>query len=114
MLLTCLCVYQFNLECWCCCIPQLVSNPGQFDVMVMPNLYGNIVSNIGAALVGGAGVCPGKNIGTNFILFEQGARHTGLELAFQNRANPTAMLLSSTALLGHLGCVLENPMHFSC
>lgn len=84
---------------------QLVSNPKQFDVMVMPNLYGNIVSNIGAGLVGGAGVCSGKNVGRDFVLFEQGARHTGLELAFQNRANPTAMLLSATAMLRHLGCV---------
>ena len=82
---------------------QLVSNPQQFDVMVMPNLYGNIVSNVGAGLVGGAGVCSGKNVGRDFVLFEQGARHTGLELAFQNQANPTAMLLSATAMLRHLG-----------
>lgn len=80
-----------------------MSNPKQFDVMVMPNLYGNIVGNIGAGLVGGAGVCPGKNVGWDFVLFEQGARHTGLELAFQNRANPTAMLLSATSMLRHLG-----------
>lgn len=73
--------------------------------MVMPNLYGNIVSNIGAGLVGGAGVCSGKNVGRDYVVFEQGARHTGLELAFQNRANPTAMLLSSTRLLNHLGLV---------
>lgn len=53
-----------------CCM-QLVSNPRQFDVMVMPNLYGNIVSNIGAGLVGGAGVCPGKNVGRDFVVFEQ-------------------------------------------
>lgn len=48
----------------------MVSNPYQFDVMVMPNLYGNIVSNIGAGLVGGAGVCPGRNIGIDNIIFE--------------------------------------------
>ena len=71
--------------------------------MVMPNLYGNIVSNIGAGLVGGAGLCPGKNVGVENVLFEQGARHTGLEIAFQNLANPTAMLLSSTRMLSHLG-----------
>lgn len=80
-----------------------MSNPWQFDVMVMPNLYGNIVSNIGAGLVGGAGLCPGKNVGVENVLFEQGARHTGLEIAFQNLANPTAMLLSSTRMLSHLG-----------
>lgn len=85
-----------------CCM-QLVSKPQQFDVMVMPNLYGNIVSNIGAGLVGGAGVCPGKNVGREYVIFEQGARHAGLDLAFQNVANPTAMLLSATAMLRHLG-----------
>ena len=48
----------------------MVSNPNQFDVMVMPNLYGNIVSNIGAGLVGGAGLVAGKNIGTHYVMFE--------------------------------------------
>ena len=48
----------------------MVSNPTQFDVMVMPNLYGNIVSNIGAGLVGGAGVVPGKNVGVDYTIFE--------------------------------------------
>ena len=53
----------------------MVSNPNQFDVMVMPNLYGNIVSNIGAGLVGGAGLVAGKNVGTNFVLFEPVRSH---------------------------------------
>ncbi len=48
----------------------MVSNPGQFDVMVMPNLYGNILSNIGAGLVGGAGICPGRNVGKEHVIFE--------------------------------------------
>ena len=48
----------------------MVSNPHQFDVMVMPNLYGNVISNVGAGLVGGAGVCPGKNVGNDYVLFE--------------------------------------------
>ena len=52
------------------CSMQLVSKPQQFDVMVMPNLYGNIVSNVGAALVGGPGIIPGANIGREFALFE--------------------------------------------
>ena len=52
-----------------CCM-QLVSNPQQFDVMVMPNLYGNIVSNIGASLVGGPGIVPGENIGGDYAVFE--------------------------------------------
>ncbi|XP_003384684.2 PREDICTED: isocitrate dehydrogenase [NAD] subunit 1, mitochondrial-like [Amphimedon queenslandica] len=85
-----------------CCM-QMVSNPYQFDVMVMPNLYGNIVSNIGAGLVGGAGVCPGRNVGVNNIIFEPGARHSGREISARNIANPTAMLLSSVGLLRHLG-----------
>lgn len=49
---------------------QLVANPEQFDVMVMPNLYGNIVSNIATSLVGGPGMVPGENIGDNYALFE--------------------------------------------
>ena len=52
-----------------CCM-QLVSNPQQFDVMVMPNLYGNIVSNIGASLVGGPGIVPGENVGGDYAVFE--------------------------------------------
>ena len=52
-----------------CCM-QLVSNPQQFDVMVMLNLYGNIVSNIGASLVGGPGIVPGENIGGDYAVFE--------------------------------------------
>ena len=51
-------------------IYQLVANPEQFDVMVMPNLYGNIVSNIATSLVGGPGMVPGENIGDNYALFE--------------------------------------------
>lgn len=49
---------------------QLVSKPQQFDVMVMPNLYGNIVSNVGAGLVGGPGIVPGCNIGREYAMFE--------------------------------------------
>ena len=47
-----------------------MSNPNQFDVMVLPNLYGNIVGNIGAALVGGPGIVPGENIGGDYAVFE--------------------------------------------
>lgn len=49
----------------------MVSNPTQFDVMLMPNLYGNIVSNIGAGLVGGAGVVPGKSVALDYTIFER-------------------------------------------
>ena len=49
---------------------KLVSKPNQFDVMVLPNLYGSIVDNVGAGLVGGAGVVPGKSFGHRFAIFE--------------------------------------------
>ena len=49
---------------------QMVSRPQQFDVLVMPNLYGNILSNIAAGLVGGPGLVPGMNVGTNYAVFE--------------------------------------------
>ncbi len=82
---------------------QLVSRPQQFDVMVMPNLYGNIVSNIGAALVGGPGVVPGCNIGREYALYEPGCRHVAKDIMGTSRANPAAMILSSTMMLRHLG-----------
>ncbi|WP_411023601.1 isocitrate/isopropylmalate family dehydrogenase, partial [Salmonella sp. s51228] len=65
-----------------CCM-QLVSNPYQFDVMVLPNLYGNIVANIGAGLIGGAGLAPGENIGINAVIYEPGARHSFEKKAFK-------------------------------
>jgi isocitrate dehydrogenase (NAD+) len=98
---------------------QLVAKPQQFDVMVMPNLYGAIVSNIGAALVGGPGVVPGCNIGTvspllvenvavttsvqEYALFEPGCRHVAKDIMGANKANPAAMILSATMMLRHLG-----------
>ncbi|GAA5974815.1 hypothetical protein JCM11641_008373 [Rhodosporidiobolus odoratus] len=82
---------------------QLVNRPQQFDVMVMPNLYGSIVSNIGAALVGGPGIVPGANIGREFALFEPGCRHVAKDIQGQDIANPAAMVLSSAMLLRHLG-----------
>ncbi|KAH9999891.1 hypothetical protein BJV77DRAFT_499637 [Russula vinacea] len=85
---------------------QLVANPRQFDVMVMPNLYGAIVSNIGAALVGGPGVVPGCNVGRDYALFEPGCRHVAKDIMGQDRANPAAMILSATMMLRHLGSVL--------
>ncbi|KJE93036.1 isocitrate dehydrogenase subunit 1 [Capsaspora owczarzaki ATCC 30864] len=81
---------------------QMVSKPGQFDVLVMPNLYGNIIGNIGAGLVGGAGIVPGINIGRDFAVFEPGARHVAKDIEGQNVANPTAMIFSSTLMLRHL------------
>ena len=81
---------------------QIVSNPRQFDVMVMPNLYGNILANLGAGLVGGAGVVAGSNVGHDCIVFEPGARHSYGEAAGKNIANPTAMVRASYQLLRHL------------
>ncbi|KAM6982496.1 isocitrate dehydrogenase [NAD] subunit gamma, mitochondrial-like [Tautogolabrus adspersus] len=81
---------------------QLVSRPQQFDVMVMPNLYGNIVSNVCAGLVGGPGLVPGANYGEDYAVFETGTRNTGKSIANRNTANPTAMLLASCLLLDHV------------
>ena len=82
---------------------QLVGKPQQFDVMVMPNLYGNIVSNIGAALVGGPGTVPGANIGRDYALYEPGCRHVAKDIMGTNKADPTAMILSATMMLRHFG-----------
>ncbi|KAJ9190894.1 hypothetical protein DTO166G4_5128 [Paecilomyces variotii] len=82
---------------------QAVSRPQQFDVMVMPNLYGGILSNIGAALVGGPGIVPGCNIGRDIAVFEPGCRHVGLDIKGKDQANPTALILSGSMLLRHLG-----------
>ncbi|PHH86576.1 hypothetical protein CDD83_10036 [Cordyceps sp. RAO-2017] len=82
---------------------QAVSRPQQFDVLVMPNLYGGILSNIGAALVGGPGIVPGCNMGRDIAVFEPGCRHVGLDIKGKDQANPTAMILSGSMLLRHLG-----------
>jgi len=82
---------------------QLASNPQQFDVMVMPNLYGNIIDNLAAGLVGGAGLVAGASYSADLAVFEPGARHTFDSAVGKNSANPTAILLSSVKLLNHLG-----------
>ncbi|KND00261.1 isocitrate dehydrogenase, NAD-dependent [Spizellomyces punctatus DAOM BR117] len=82
---------------------QLVSKPSQFDVIVCGNLYGNILSNVGAAIVGGPGIVPGANFGSNYAVFEPGCRHVGKDIQGRNTANPTALLLSSIHMLRHLG-----------
>lgn len=84
-----------------CCM-QLVSNPHQFDVMVMPNLYGNIVDNLAAGLVGGAGIVPGESFSNDVAIFEQGARHAYAEAVGKDIANPTAVLLSGCNMLKHM------------
>lgn len=80
----------------------MVSKPHQFDVMVMPNLYGNILDNLAAGLVGGAGVVPGESYSRDVAVFEQGARHAFAEAVGKDIANPTAMLLSACNMLRHL------------
>ncbi|CAF0931469.1 unnamed protein product [Didymodactylos carnosus] len=88
---------------------QLVSKPQQFDVLVCPNLYGNIVSNLAVGLVGGAGMVPGESYSADVAIFEPGARHPFLTGAGRNIANPTAMLLCGVNLMRYLN--LEAAMN---
>ncbi|KAJ1373358.1 hypothetical protein KIN20_035734 [Parelaphostrongylus tenuis] len=83
---------------------QLVSRPQQFDVMLMPNLYGNIISNIACGLVGGPGLVSGMNIGEKYAVFETGTRNTGTSLAGKDLANPTAFIRASVDMLRYLNC----------
>ncbi|GFY55132.1 isocitrate dehydrogenase subunit gamma, mitochondrial [Trichonephila inaurata madagascariensis] len=85
------------------CSMQLVSNPHQFDVLLLPNLYGNILNNIACGLVGGPGITSGQNLGHEFAVFETGSRNTGKSIAGKNIANPVAMLNASADLLEYLG-----------
>uniref|UniRef100_A0A158REE1 Iso_dh domain-containing protein n=1 Tax=Hydatigena taeniaeformis TaxID=6205 RepID=A0A158REE1_HYDTA len=84
-----------------CCM-QLVIRPQQFDVMLLPNLYGNIVGALCAGLVGGAGLATGINLGEDYVVFEACIRKQAQSLKGQNVANPVAMLLASADLLDHL------------
>uniref|UniRef100_F6X7W0 Isocitrate dehydrogenase [NAD] subunit gamma, mitochondrial-like n=1 Tax=Ciona intestinalis TaxID=7719 RepID=F6X7W0_CIOIN len=82
---------------------QMVSNPYQFDVMVMPNLYGNILGNVCCGLVGGPGVVAGANIGSKHRVFETATRNTGKSIAGLNIANPSAFIFSSSHMLKYIG-----------
>uniref|UniRef100_A0A8C7ICE2 Isocitrate dehydrogenase (NAD(+)) 3 non-catalytic subunit beta n=1 Tax=Oncorhynchus kisutch TaxID=8019 RepID=A0A8C7ICE2_ONCKI len=84
-----------------CCM-QLVLNPYQFDVLVIPNLYGNIIDNLAAGLVDGEGVVPGESYSAEYAVFETGARHPFAQAVGRNIGNPTAMLLSTANMLHHL------------
>jgi isocitrate dehydrogenase (NAD+) len=80
----------------------LVQRPEEFDVLVLPNLYGDIISDLTAGLVGGLGVAPGGNIGADSAVFE--ATHgSAPKYKGQNKVNPTAMILSGKLMLEHLG-----------
>ena len=81
------------------CAMQMVKNPQQFDVMVMPNLYGSIITSIGAGLVGGPPYIPGASVGSNYMLFDQACRNSGMEITGKNLANPTALILSAAEML---------------
>lgn len=85
---------------------QLVINPNQFDIIVTMNLYGDILSDLCAGLVGGLGVVPGANIGDDFAMFEP-VHGSAPDIAGKNLANPTAMLLSSAMMLDYIGKNLE-------
>jgi isocitrate dehydrogenase (NAD+) len=81
---------------------QLVVNPSQFDVLLLPNLYGDIVSDLCAGLVGGLGVVPGANLGTEIGVFEA-VHGSAPDIAGKGVANPTALLLSALLMLRHIG-----------
>jgi isocitrate dehydrogenase (NAD+) len=81
---------------------QLVQKPELYDVLVLPNLYGDIVSDLAAGLVGGLGVAPGANIGTEAAVFEP-VHGSAPKYAGMDKANPTAMILSGALMLRHMG-----------
>jgi isocitrate dehydrogenase (NAD+) len=81
---------------------HLVMNPSQFDVLLLPNLYGDIVSDLCAGLVGGLGVVPAANLGTDIGVFEA-VHGSAPDIAGKNLANPTALLLSALLMLQHIG-----------
>ena len=81
---------------------QLVQDPTKFDVLVMPNLYGDIVSDLTAGLIGGLGVAQGANIGDDCAVFEP-VHGSAPDIKGQNKANPTALLLSAVEMLRYIG-----------
>ncbi len=81
---------------------QLVMRPQQFDIMVMPNLYGDIVSDLTSGLIGGLGLLPSSNLGKDYAMFEA-VHGSAPDIAGENIANPTALLWSACMMLEHLG-----------
>lgn len=84
-----------------CCM-QLVQNPNQFDVLLLPNLYGDIVSDLCAGLIGGLGIAQGANIGKDYAVFEP-VHGSAPDIAGMDKANPTAMLMSAIEMLNYIG-----------
>ncbi|WP_344743434.1 isocitrate/isopropylmalate family dehydrogenase, partial [Asaccharospora irregularis] len=81
---------------------NLVLNPEKYDVMVMPNLYGDILSDLGAGLVGGLGIIPSANIGKNCAIFEA-VHGSAPQIAGKGIANPTAIIQSAVMMLKYIG-----------
>ncbi|KAJ8620853.1 hypothetical protein MRB53_029382 [Persea americana] len=84
------------------CMMMLVKNPTLFDVLVMPNLYGDIISDLCAGLIGGLGLTPSCNIGEGGIALAEAVHGSAPDIAGKNLANPTALLLSAVMMLRHL------------
>src|ERR1044071_6736903 len=96
---------------------KLVTRPDRFDVMVLTNLQGDIVSDLCAGLVGGLGFAPSANIGDHISIFEA-VHGTAPDIAGKNIANPTALLLSGLSMLRHVGltenaAVIENALLYT-
>jgi isocitrate dehydrogenase (NAD+) len=89
---------------------QLVTRPSQFDVMLMPNLYGDIISDLCAGLIGGLGLTPSGNIGAGGLALMEAVHGTAPDIAGKDLANPTAMLLSGVMMLRHLGLTKHASM----
>lgn len=92
------------------CSMQLVSNPMQFDLLLLPNLYGAVLTNIACGIVGGPGLISGVNLGDDYAVFETGTRNTGKTMTGKNAANPIAVINASADLLQHLGLVTDARM----
>ena len=84
---------------------QMVTNPNQFDVLLIENLYGDVLSDLCAGLVGGLGVVPGANFGDNCSVFEA-VHGSAPDIAGQNKANPLALIMSGVMMLNHMGEVV--------
>merc|ERR1711997_472696 len=80
---------------------NMVQDPSKYDVLVMPNLYGDILSDLCAGLIGGLGLTPSGNVGAGGAIFEA-VHGTAPDIAGEDKANPTALLLSSVMMLHHL------------
>merc|ERR1712039_910151 len=81
---------------------RIVQDPNNYDVLVMPNLYGDILSDLGAGLIGGLGLTPSGNIGADGVALFESVHGTAPDIAGKDMANPTALLLSSVMMLRHM------------